>query len=85
MRGTIISLKPLQLLPTFSYACDYNPTFLRLYAKHLAPLGFSLPLNGTYRATPATPRCRARAKSSSGNRPVKSFTILMNVIFRPGG
>ena len=48
-RGTIISLKPLKLLPTFSHACDYNPTFLRLYAKHLAPLGFALPLAGTYR------------------------------------
>ena len=49
VRGTIISLKPLRLLPTFAYACDYNPTFLRLYAKHLAPFGFSLPLSGTYR------------------------------------
>jgi formylmethanofuran dehydrogenase subunit C len=48
-RGTIISLKPLQLLPTFAHACDYNPTFLRLYTKHLAPLGFSLPLDGIYR------------------------------------
>jgi formylmethanofuran dehydrogenase subunit C len=47
-RGTIISLKPLHLLPTFSHACDYNPTFLRLYAKHLAPLGFALPLDCTY-------------------------------------
>jgi formylmethanofuran dehydrogenase subunit C len=47
-RGTIISLKPLKLLPTFAYASDYNPTFLRLYAKHLAPLGFTIPLDGTY-------------------------------------
>jgi formylmethanofuran dehydrogenase subunit C len=47
-RGTIISLKPLHLLPTFTHACDYNPNFVRLYAKHLAPLGFALPLNGTY-------------------------------------
>jgi formylmethanofuran dehydrogenase subunit C len=47
-RGTIISLKPLRLLPTFSHACDYNPTFLRLYAKHLMSLGFTLPLNGHY-------------------------------------
>jgi formylmethanofuran dehydrogenase subunit C len=48
-RGTVISLKPIKLLPTFAPACDYNPTFIRLYAKHLAPLGFSLPLDGTYR------------------------------------
>jgi formylmethanofuran dehydrogenase subunit C len=43
MRGTIISLKPLGLLPTFSYACAYNPTFLRVYAKHLVKLGFAIP------------------------------------------
>lgn len=42
-RGTIISLQPIPLLPTFSYACTYNPTFLRLYAKHLSPLGFGIP------------------------------------------
>lgn len=48
-RGTIISLKPLHLLPTFAPACDYNPTFLRLYAKHLAAFGFVLPLDGSYR------------------------------------
>jgi formylmethanofuran dehydrogenase subunit C len=43
VRGTIISLAPIQLLPTFSYASTYNPTFLRLYARHLAALGFTLP------------------------------------------
>ena len=47
-RGTIISLKPLHLLPTFTHACDYQPTFLRLYARHLAPLGFILPITGAY-------------------------------------
>src|SRR5438046_2628016 len=31
VRGTIVSLTPMQLLPTFSYACRYHPTFLRLY------------------------------------------------------
>ena len=52
VRGTIVSLKPLQLLPTFSYACAYNPTFLRLYARHLAALGLSIPhriQDGAYR------------------------------------
>ena len=43
VRGTIISLTPIQLLPTFSYASTYNPTFLRLYARHLATLGFPIP------------------------------------------
>jgi formylmethanofuran dehydrogenase subunit C len=42
-RGTIISLTPIRLLPTFSYACAYNPTFLRLYARHLSTLGFIIP------------------------------------------
>ena len=43
LRGTIVSLAPIQLLPTFSYACTYNPTFLRFYARHLRDLGISLP------------------------------------------
>ena len=43
VRGTIISLTPIQLLPTFSYASTYTPTFLRLYARHLAALGFPIP------------------------------------------
>jgi formylmethanofuran dehydrogenase subunit C len=43
-RGTIVSLKPLPLLPTFSYACAYTPTFLRIYAKHLQRLGVSIPI-----------------------------------------
>lgn len=42
-RGTIVSLTPLQLLPTFAYASSFNPTFLRLYAKYLQPLGYSVP------------------------------------------
>ena len=51
-RGTIISLKPISLLPTFAYASTYNPTFLRLYARHLKTLGFSIPCDeqdGVYR------------------------------------
>ncbi len=42
-RGTIISLKPLKLMPTFVTACVYNPSFVSLYAKHLALHGFVLP------------------------------------------
>lgn len=45
VRGTIISLRPILLLPTFAYACTYVPTFLRLYAWHLAALGFVLPVD----------------------------------------
>lgn len=43
MRGTIVSLAPIPLLPTFAYASSYTPTFLRLLAKHLARVGFTLP------------------------------------------
>jgi formylmethanofuran dehydrogenase subunit C len=43
IRGTIVSLVPLRLLPTFSYAATYNPTFLRLYGRHLATLGLTMP------------------------------------------
>ncbi len=45
VRGTIVSLAPLRLLPTFAYACEYNPSFLRLYANYLRPFGFSLPVD----------------------------------------
>jgi formylmethanofuran dehydrogenase subunit C len=51
-RGTIVSLPPLRLLPTFSYTSTYNPTFMRVYARHLRTLGFSLPCDeseGAYR------------------------------------
>lgn len=46
-RGTIVSLAPLRLLPTFAYACTYQPTFLHLYARHLASLGVSIPHDGS--------------------------------------
>ena len=43
VRGTIVSLKPLRLLPTFSYACPYNPTFLGIYLRRLRDLGVRIP------------------------------------------
>src|SRR5262245_14152018 len=43
IRGTIIALTPVRLLPTFTYAATYNPTFMRLYARHLATLGVAIP------------------------------------------
>ncbi len=42
VRGTIVSLLPIELLPTFAFGCRYQPTFLRLYAKHLQTLGVSI-------------------------------------------
>jgi formylmethanofuran dehydrogenase subunit C len=52
VRGTIICLEPVRLMPTFSYACAYNPVFVRLYAKQLQTVGFSIPCaarEGAYR------------------------------------
>jgi formylmethanofuran dehydrogenase subunit C len=48
-RGTIISLKAVKTLPTFAFACTHTPSFVGIYAKYLAPLGFKLPSSGTYR------------------------------------
>ena len=44
VRGTIVALTPIRLLPTFSYASAYNPVFLRVYAKHLQSFGFRIPV-----------------------------------------
>lgn len=52
VRGTIISLAPLRLLPTFAFACAYNPSFLRIYSRHLEALGYRIPVGadaGSYR------------------------------------
>jgi len=42
-RGTIVSLQPIPLLPSFMYAATYNPSFMAVYAKHLASLGITVP------------------------------------------
>jgi formylmethanofuran dehydrogenase subunit C len=48
IRGTIISLKSLKLLPTFPFACTYNPEFVRVYARHLEKtLGLTIPYDVT--------------------------------------
>lgn len=44
-RGTIVTLQPIRLLPTFSFACNYDPTFLRIYARSLATLGVTIPFD----------------------------------------
>lgn len=51
-RGTIVAFEPLTLLPTFIYACTYDPTFLRLYLKRLQKLEVPTPehsLGGLYK------------------------------------
>ena len=45
IRGTIVSLAPIKLLPTFTYSCDYNPTFLRVYSNHMQRLGIKIPMD----------------------------------------
>ncbi len=42
-RGTIVSMSPLRLLPTFSYACAYHPMFMRIYTRYLQSLGLLVP------------------------------------------
>ena len=41
-RGTIVAMSEVTLLPTFTFACSYQPPFLRLYLRHLRGLGLSL-------------------------------------------
>jgi formylmethanofuran dehydrogenase subunit C len=51
-RGTIISLKPLPLMPTFSHSCDANPVFVKLLARQIRQFGIDLPCSaadGSYR------------------------------------
>lgn len=43
IRGTIVSLVKIPMMPTFTQTAACNPVFLRLYARHLESLGFSIP------------------------------------------
>ena len=45
-RGSIVSFKKAEILPTFEYACNYHPLFLRLYLLHLRDHG--LPVEGVH-------------------------------------
>jgi formylmethanofuran dehydrogenase subunit C len=51
-RGTLVTMREPRVLPTFEYACTYEPTFLRLYLRHLRALGLPLgeaQIGGRYR------------------------------------
>jgi formylmethanofuran dehydrogenase subunit C len=52
-RGSLVVFGSATLLPSFRYACDFEPAFMRLYLRHLAgPLAFAVPerfLGGRYR------------------------------------
>jgi len=41
-RGSIVSMNEAELPPTFTYACDYNPSFLRVYLRRLREEGFKI-------------------------------------------
>lgn len=47
VRGTIVSMQTVRLLPTFAYACAYNPTYLGIYARRLGELGVKIPYAAT--------------------------------------
>ena len=52
LRGTIVVLQSIPILPTFAYASTYSPTFLGLYAQRLKRLGVEIPVDehaGAYR------------------------------------
>jgi len=51
-RGTIISMHHAPMIPTFSYACIYNPTYLRMYLSYIRKLGMEVSdeqINGNYK------------------------------------
>jgi formylmethanofuran dehydrogenase subunit C len=41
-RGSIVTMHEAEVLPTFTYACTYRPTFLRLYLYRLRSLGLKV-------------------------------------------
>ena len=41
-RGSIVTMHEAELLPTFTYACTYRPTFLRLYLYRLRKFGLEI-------------------------------------------
>ena len=63
IRGTIISLTPLPLMPTFLYAATYVPGFVRIYAAYLATAWDS--------RCPATRR-RTRTSATQATRPFQA-------------
>ncbi len=41
-RGSIVTLQAAAMLPTFSYACTYQPTYLRIYMQYLKESGLAI-------------------------------------------
>jgi formylmethanofuran dehydrogenase subunit C len=52
VRGTIVSMNDTRMLPTFTYATTYKPSFLRIYLLRLREKGLPVEdahINGSYR------------------------------------
>jgi formylmethanofuran dehydrogenase subunit C len=50
-RGSIICQNKIEILPTYSRSCEYQPSFIRYYYKYLKSIGFSIEdsfLNGPF-------------------------------------
>ncbi len=73
VRGTIVSLAEIPLLPTFAHDYYCNPTFMGLLARQLAQLGISIP----YRAQ------KGRYECYSGDAAIPGKGEIF--IWRPGG
>jgi formylmethanofuran dehydrogenase subunit C len=41
-RGSIICQQPAEVLHTFTYSCDYQPSFIKHYFKHLKSMGLPI-------------------------------------------
>jgi formylmethanofuran dehydrogenase subunit C len=41
-RGSIISMQPAEILPTFTFDCTYQPTFLPIFLRHLRSQGLPI-------------------------------------------
>jgi formylmethanofuran dehydrogenase subunit C len=51
-RGTIVSMHEARIIPTFTYACTYKPSFLPLYLQRVREMGLPVDeahINGCYR------------------------------------
>ena len=52
IRGTVVSMHEARILPTFTYATTYKPSFLRVYLLRMREMGLPVEdahLNGSYR------------------------------------
>ena len=68
-RGSIVSCRPAELLPTFSYACTYRPVLLRLVFGRLRECGLAGRPRAIRRALPSVERGRGGRESGRSAAP----------------